>query len=62
MYEYFKVEVLVIIGSVGDTGQLEDTNCSQENVVVNDDGKDITFIAHCLCKNKQNFNNLKRRI
>jgi len=25
---------LVIIGSVGDAGQLEDTHCSYENVVV----------------------------
>jgi len=53
---------LVIIGSVGDTGQFEDTHCSQENVVVNGDNKDITVIAHCFCKNKQNFNNLKSRI
>ena len=53
---------MAIIVSVVDTGQLEDTHCSLENVVVNDDSKGITFIAHCLCTNKQNFNNLKRRI
>lgn len=32
--EYLKIEVLVIVGSVGDTGQLEDTHCSQENNVL----------------------------
>jgi len=59
-YEHFKAEILVIIGSLGDTGQLEDTHCSPENVAVNNDNIGITFIAHFLCTDKRNFNNLKR--